>query len=122
MKEYLCSYLKELEKVKTKNLSPDEKEALGKNLLTKISFFQHERLIHLLVTIFTGTIACLFLLGFLALENFFLLLLFVLMMCLFIPYIFHYYFLENNVQKLYKIYDEIKDFEVTKNSNKVQKL
>ena len=117
MKEYLCSYLEELEKVKNKNLSPEEKEALGKNLLTKISFFQHERLIHLLVTIFTGTIACLFLLGFLALENFFLLLLFVL-----IPYIFHYYFLENNVQKLYKIYDEIKDFEVTKNSNKVQKL
>ena len=31
----------------------------------------------------------------------------VLMLALLIPYIAHYYFLENGVQKLYKIYDDV---------------
>ena len=74
------------------------------DLLTHISFFQHERLIHLLVTIFTGIIAILLFLTTLFIENILIVILFLLMLCLFIPYIFHYYFLENKVQELYKIY------------------
>ena len=31
----------------------------------------------------------------------------VLMLALLIPYIMHYYFLENTTQEMYKIYDEI---------------
>ncbi len=103
MKEYLENYIKELEK--KKNLSKEELE----QVLIKIKFFQHERLIHLIVTVFVGIVACLFLLGFLALENVLLFILFILMIILFIPYIFHYYFLENNVQRLYKIYDNLKE-------------
>ena len=99
MKEYLSNYIKEVE-----NGNKEKEE----DLLIKISFFQHERLIHLLVTIFVGILACLFLLSFLALENFFLLILFLFLLVLFIPYILHYYFLENNVQKLYKLYDKLK--------------
>ena len=73
-------------------------------LLTRIQFYQHERLVHFLVTFFVGLCSVLFLLGFLFLENIFLCILFLLVMCLFVPYIFYYYSLENGVQKLYDIY------------------
>lgn len=77
-------------------------------LYTKILFYQHERLIHLLVTIFTGTSTILFLLGFIAFEMIPLMLLFVITLLLFIPYILYYYSLENNIQKLYNYYFELK--------------
>jgi len=75
-----------------------------KDLLTWISFFQHERLVHLIVTFFTGISAILFLIATMSFENIGLLLLFIILLLLFIPYIFHYYYLENGVQKLYDIY------------------
>ena len=98
MKKMIENYLDEIKNNKTST----------EDLLTHISFFQHERLIHLLVTIFTGTITIIFFISNLFIENILLLILFILMMCLFIPYIFHYYFLENKVQELYKIYDKQK--------------
>ena len=76
------------------------------NLLVWISFFQHERFVHLLVTVFVGICAVLFFISFLVIENILLLLLFFILLALFIPYIFHYYNLENGVQKLYDIYND----------------
>jgi hypothetical protein len=75
-----------------------------KELLTEISFFQHERLVHLIVTVFTGICTILFLLGFIYFESITIFILFLLAFLLFVPYIFHYYYLENNVQKLYELY------------------
>lgn len=69
-----------------------------------IIFFQHERLVHLIVTFFVGIAMVLFFIGFLITENILVFVLFILLLCLFIPYIFHYYYLENNVQKLYDYY------------------
>ena len=106
MKKSLNETIQELEdKIKKKDISKD----LAQDVLTKIQFFQHERLVHLIVTFFTGISCILFLLGFIALEMIPLLLLFVLTLLLFIPYIFHYYTLENGTQKLYDIYFEIKE-------------
>lgn len=76
------------------------------NLLVWISFFQHERFVHLLVTVFVGICSILFLLSSLYFGNLPLLLLFIITFALFVPYIFHYYNLENGVQKLYDIYNE----------------
>ncbi len=97
MKKMIDEYIEEVKKNKP----------LKEDLLTHISFFQHERLIHLLVTIFTGIIAILFFISLQIIESFILLVLLILIICLFIPYIFHYYFLENKVQELYKIYDNL---------------
>ena len=97
MKKMINEYLDE---VKTNKPSKED-------LLTHISFFQHERLIHLLVTIFTGIIMILLFISNLFIENILLIVLLLLMICLFIPYIFHYYFLENKVQELYTIYDNL---------------
>ena len=80
--------------------------------LTQISFFQHERLVHLIVTITFALLEMLSLLGMMILESlakdiiaFATLTIFFL--ALLIPYIRHYYILENEIQKVYKQYDEI---------------
>ena len=52
-------------------------------------------------------IAILFLLFGLLEENLGLLVAFLGLMCLFVPYILHYYLLENNVQKMYYQYDKL---------------
>lgn len=79
----------------------------------KISYFQHERLIHLMVTLSFA----LFLL--LSIGSIFLfpsefLISAILLTCIFfgltIGYVFHYYFLENSVQKMYHMRDEIITF------------
>ena len=110
MKVKLKDYIKELkEKIEKKKIDKN----LSEEVLTWIQFFQHERLVHLIVTFFTGIGAILFLLGALYFENIPLLLLFMITLCLFIPYIFHYYYLENGIQQLYDLY-----FEIKKNSDK----
>ena len=104
MKKKLDIYVKELEQeIENMNISTSPEE-----VLEWIKFYQHERLIHLIVTFFVGISCVLFLLGTLAFELLALLLLFVITLLLFIPYIFYYYYLENNVQKLYDIYFKIK--------------
>ena len=75
--------------------------------LVQVSFFQHERLVHLLVTLafalmeLASAVAAVLapqpILGVLAL----------LLLVLLVPYIVHYYFLENETQKLYAQYDRM---------------
>lgn len=75
--------------------------------LIQVSFFQHERLIHLIVTVTFALLEVIVLglcvtafslgLGLLALA----------LLVLLIPYIRHYYILENEVQKMYVQYDKM---------------
>ena len=72
-----------------------------------ISRMQHERLIHLLVTLAFGvfiliTMACAFMAPAKALY-----LLMGFFLVLFVPYVAHYFFLENTVQRWYRLADEI---------------
>ena len=73
----------------------------------QIGFFQHERLIHLLVTLVFAILSmAVFLLDYFR-FSLFLSLLLVLFLLLLIPYVFHYFHLENGVQKMYRQYDLI---------------
>lgn len=103
MKKDLQNYLEKIDTILKKDKLKDKDKFL-KDHLIQIKLFQHERLIHLIVTVFVGTMAILFLLFGLFLNNILLFLLFALTFLLFIPYILHYYFLENGVQKLYHQY------------------
>ena len=106
MKLKLSNYISELEnKIKSNEIDKD----LAEEVLTTIGFFQHERFVHLLVTVFVGISCILFLLGSLHFGLIGLFLLFLITILLFIPYIFHYYYLENGTQKLYDLYFEIKN-------------
>ena len=58
MKKYLYDYIKEIDKLLDSN--KDIKDDLIKKHLIKINFFQHERLIHLLVTLFYAVIFLIF--------------------------------------------------------------
>ena len=98
MKKQILTFLNKLE-----NERVDKKE-----LLDKISFYQHERLIHLLVTILVAISAILFTFMGLILDNYLLLIISIILFILFTFYIIHYYFLENSIQKMYLYYDKIK--------------
>ena len=85
--------------------------------LNQIGFFQHERLIHLIVTVTFALLEMLAILLNVISDRLFSLLLPVVILILLVPYIRHYYILENEVQKMYVQYDRIvqKMYEEEKN-------
>ena len=104
MREYLGDYIKEIDKkIEEKNITEKDIE----NHLIKIEFFQHERLIHLLVTLAYGIFLFLSVLIFTQIWIFVIVIYIALIFLLF--YVRHYFFLENNVQYLYKQYDKMKN-------------
>lgn len=108
MKKRILSYMNKIDEILTQNQEETDWEALMEEHQVQIAFFQHERLIHLIVTV---TFALLFVgaLVLLSLGNSpFLLLLPLALLVLLVPYIMHYYLLENGVQHMYVQYDEIK--------------
>lgn len=72
-----------------------------------ISFFQHERLIHLIVTVLFALCTVMTFIAIAVWQIMLLIPLAIAFLVLLIPYIKHYYFLENQTQLLYKDYDEI---------------
>lgn len=82
-------------------------ETLKKELLTEIGFWQHERLIHLLVTILFALLTMAVFMVLLFYQELSMLILLVALLALMIPYIRHYYILENGVQTLYTFYEEL---------------
>ena len=106
MKKQIKEYIEEVEKkIENKEITKEYKN----DMLNYISFYQHERLIHLIVPVFVGICAVLFFLAMMCFEQIILIAIFIILLLLFIPYIFHYYFLENSIQKLYLLYKDIKN-------------
>lgn len=105
MKKYLFNYIDSIDNLIKENKKID-KDIIDEHLI-KIRFFQHERLIHLLVTLFYAILFLLFMsLGFV--SYLFFIIAFILIVFL-IFYIIHYFRLENGVQYLYKQYDILKE-------------
>lgn len=109
MKERILGYMEHIDRLLEEDFSEKklDYEELKKEHLVQIGFFMHERQVHLFVTLAFA----IFGFGdvFVLVNNFQpgLLALFVAIMILLIPYIMHYYLLENSVQKMYKQYDEM---------------
>ena len=116
MKKYVLQTMNAVQKYideEMKNAPEEKTRKVLSEFETKISYFQHERLIHLLVTLFFALfllfeIYCLFVLPTEFLISGILLVL--IFFGLTIGYVAHYYFLENSVQKMYHMRDEIRDF------------
>ena len=105
MKKYLYDYINEIDNL-INNKKKIDNEVIN-NHLTKISFFQHERLIHLLVTLFYALIFIIFTaLGFI---HYIFFIISVILIIFLICYIIHYFHLENGIQYLYKQYDLLKN-------------
>ena len=75
--------------------------------LVQVGFFQHERLIHLIVTVTFALLEMLAIVLSVISDSLFTLLLPMVILILLVPYIRHYYILENEVQKMYVQYDRM---------------
>ena len=113
MEERLKTYLAKMEeqaalweKNSGQGMSEQEKNQMLDDMLIQIGFFQHERLIHLVVTVTFALLTIIAIMGTLIVPQPALFALVLLLLVLLIPYIRHYYILENGVQKLYQYYDK----------------
>lgn len=102
MKNRILTYRKYIDSLLQSDKDCDWKY-IKQEHLTQVAFFQHERLVHLIVTITFAilellTVCAYVIVGAIDSE---------LSMPLLVPYIKHYYLLENEVQKMYKQYDRI---------------
>ena len=122
MKKYVLETMNAVQKYideEMKDAPVEKTREMLSEFETKISYFQHERLIHLMVTHAFATwllfeIYCLFVLP----SEFLIagILLVLIFFGLSVGYVMHYYFLENSVQKMYHMRDEIRGY---LNSSKV---
>lgn len=107
----MYKYLKEHEKAMIEALRNESYnwQKLKEYHYAQIQFMQHERLVHLIVTIAFA----MFLLFSIFLAIYFKSLEFTILCGLFFvllaPYIMHYYRLENGVQRWYELYNEIEN-------------
>ncbi len=105
MEQRILRYRKYIDEL-LKRDDVDWEETIRQHLI-QVSFFQHERLIHLIVTVTFALLEVVVIalsvtaftlgVGLLALG----------LLVLLIPYIRHYYILENEVQKMYRQYDQM---------------
>ena len=89
------------------SMDATQRQRLIDGLLIQISFFQHERLVHLIVTVTFAILTIVSVLGCVLAPQPSLFALVALLLVLLVPYIRHYYILENGVQKLYIGYDQL---------------
>lgn len=105
MKKRLKAYLKLMSETDIEALSPEELAAFTEDLLIQIGFFQHERIVHLIVTVLFAVLTFMALAMAITMQTVEIFALVICLLILLIPYIKHYYLLENGTQKLYVYYD-----------------
>lgn len=105
MEKRIISYRKYMDSLLEKD--DNDWEFLRREHLVQIQFFQHERLIHLIVTALFALMEIISVIATVATGYLWLLVLVAVLMVLLVPYIRHYYILENEVQKMYAQYDII---------------
>ena len=107
MKERIVEYRKRIDDLLADSPQEADWDAVLEEHLVQVAFFQHERLIHLIVTV-TFALMTMLALGILCIAgNLPMLALIFLLLVLLVPYVGHYYTLENEVQKMYGQYDAI---------------
>lgn len=111
MKKRIRTYRNRIDELLAAGETPDHSELDWKSIkaehLVQIAFFQHERLIHLIVTITFALLEMLALILTFISASFGTILLVLMILLLLVPYISHYFLLENEVQKMYEQYDRI---------------
>jgi hypothetical protein len=108
----MIGYLKRHEKHINTLLESNIHQDWGKILFEherKIHYLQHERMIHLLVMLFVGLFTLLSFFFALLLARIELYIIIAVFLSLCIPYIYHYYQLENGVQRLYRLSNKIEE-------------
>ena len=118
MKKYIQEFMASAERYiscEMKNATLDEKKAYLNEFTQKLAFYMHERMIHLIVTVLFALMEIMAILAFSIKPSTSTLILGGMFLILLIPYVMHYYFLENSVQEMYKMRDRIVE-SITKES------
>ena len=109
MKKRITEYRKRVDRLLAdeEEKTYEEWECILEEHLVQIGFFQHERLVHFLVCILVG-LAFFIALGLaLYFRTVGLFLLALILLGLLVPYLWHYYFLENTTQRIYVLYNQL---------------
>lgn len=107
MTKQIRAYLEFLEQFFSVDHTNEELLKMRDELLLRISFYKHERFIHLIVMMAFAVFFLLSLIIYYVSHNIAVLVLSALFLILLVPYIKHYYFLENSVQKMYLYYYKV---------------
>lgn len=107
MKAYISKYINQVEEFMKSDRSVAEYQKLLAEFETKINYFQHERLIHLIVTVLFALLEMSAIYVILIAPNLGAIVFSIMFLVLLVPYVMHYYFLENSVQKMYTMRDDI---------------
>lgn len=107
MKERILNYRNRIDNLININSNETDWDKVIKEHLIQIGFFQHERLIHWLVTMLFALLTFMAVGVYLITGAVYVLALIGILLVLLIPYIMHYYLLENETQKMYDQYDRM---------------
>lgn len=108
MRQYIDNYVKYTDKVITDDKVSDD--YINEHLLM-IKFFQHERIIHLVITLFYALLTILF--WGLSLISLIFIIIALILSGFLVCYIYHYFYLENHVQYMYKQYNKMKKLDIS---------
>lgn len=114
MKEYMKEYIGDIDSKIKSNHKFSEEEI--DDFLFKMKLFQKERVIHLVITLSYVFFTILFL--FLTKYIFAMFIIFFILLIFDGFYVYHYFFLENSVQYMYKQYDKMKKSSIIKKNRK----
>lgn len=101
MRKYLKAYIAYIDRLLEEN-DAEKLASLRDEHLRQIAFMQHERLMHLIVTVLFSLMLFITIGILTYTNNIVYCFLTVLLLVLLVPYILHYYFLENGIQKMYR--------------------
>ena len=105
MKKRIQEYVKYIDKLLEESPEGTDWDREIEKHLNQIAFFQHERLVHLIVFALVAVCTVMSILAFVIKSEIMILPLIILLFVLLVPYCMHYYLLENSVQKMYDQYD-----------------
>ena len=108
LKQYIV-YLESLGSEHWSKLTEEQKQEKLESARLQIAWFQHERLVHLIVTMTFAVMMVMSIIGGILAEYIPLFILGGAFLILLAPYIRHYYILENGVQQMYRLYDKLAD-------------
>ena len=111
VKKRILDYTEKVERILANDDPETDWEQVISEHLNQIGFFQHERLVHLIVTVTFGLILVMMASLLLTTTEFYIFAgifaMFVIVAVTLVFYVLHYFLLENKVQRLYEIYDQI---------------
>ena len=118
MKRRILTYMQQIDELLQAPPDDTDWDKAIENHLTQSRFFQHERLIHLIVTVLFALMTTSVVVGLVSSSNIWLAILLIPLLILLFPYINHYYLLENGVQKMYEQYDRMLEYQNDKKWNR----